>query len=179
MIHRTTRLAILVAVGAILVWSTSIIASPQSGNVLLPDLAFHFVCHREDPPTLEKDIEKFLVSKGFRVLNRARLQREYDVLLFDTDIVGLDDKQRIVDIIRLPHTRGQYAVSLTSAPPTQHSPDLEAALLALAKETLACEVQRVSRNKNGPEAIFFYKDEVKRIEGLLREAEKLQGRGRI
>jgi hypothetical protein len=172
-------LIILCAVAAFFIWRPYLIESVQSGSILLPDLSFHLECKGKDRSALENDIEKFLSIEGFRVLNRGRIQREHNVFLFDTDIIGLDDKQNIVDLIKMPNTESRYAMSLTSFPPTQHYPQLEKALLAYAKEKLKCEIRQVRRNQNGPEAIEFHNNEVKRIEGLFRQAEELQGRRRI
>jgi hypothetical protein len=169
----------LLAVSIVFIWRISM-ASSQSGRVLLPDLAFRFDCAERDRSVLENDIEKFLRNEGFRVLNRGRIQRKHNVFLSEIDIVGLDDKRRIVDVNKfITEKTSTYSVSLLSPPPTQRSPQFEEALLVFVKEKLMCNVRQVSRNQNGPEAIDFFNNEVKRIEGLFRQAEDLKGQRRI
>lgn len=80
-------------------------AASHSERVLAPDLAFHIVCGVRDLSALENDIEKFLTREGFRVLNHGRLQREHNLGLLETYIVGLDDRQRIVNFMTLPPTK--------------------------------------------------------------------------
>lgn len=171
-------LVILLFAAAVFIGRIGMAAS-HSERVLAPDLAFHFVCGQRDRSALENDIEKFLTREGFRVLNHGRLQREHNVRLLETNIVGLDDRQRIVNFTTLPPTKGKYTVGLLSRPPTQHSPLLEEALLVFAKEKLKCAVEQISRNENGPEPLDFFNREVKRIEGYFRQAEELQGSKRL
>ncbi len=166
------------------------VASNRSGNVLLPDLAFNFVCEGKPRFVLEREVENWLSNNGFRTLNVRKMEERRGIsmerVLIDILIDGLDGKHRIVEFLTtLPppnsdarHRPHVNSVSLVSSPPTQHSASMEAALLAFVKDKLKCDVRQVSRNQNGPEAIEFYKSEINRIEGLFRQAEELQGRKR-
>ncbi len=179
--NRLVLFSILVAIGAAfvsLVWQASG-APAQKIRSLAPDLAFHLICEGKERAEIENGIEKFMTSEGFQVLNRGRLQRQHNVFLLDTDIVSLDKKRRIIDVIKLPPPSvDRYAVRLLSPPPTSRSPALEDTLLAFVSNKLGCQVRQVSRNLNGAEVADLYDGEIKRIEGLFRQAEELQGRRR-
>jgi hypothetical protein len=154
-------------------------AYSEPGKVLYPDLAFHIVCEEKARTALENDIERFLKSEGFKVLNQARIQREHRVLLSDLHIIGLDDKRRIVDFLEFSSADRRYAVKLNSPPPTHRSPQVEEALLAFASNKLGCQVRQVTREENGADAGQLHDIEVRRIEGLFRQAEELQGQRRL
>ena len=139
------------------------------------DLAFQFICKNKARTALEDDIAMFLKRAGFRVLNLGRIQREHNVFLLDLNIIGLDDKQRMIDIISLPTAEGRYAATLRTPPPTHRLPDLEESLLKFTSDELGCEVRQVTRGQNGTDARAFYDNEITRIENLFREAEALQG----
>jgi hypothetical protein len=148
-------------------------------NVIDADLVFHFVCNKKDRSVWEDDIEKFLRAQGFKVLNQARIQHEHGVFLKEVGIIGLDRGRRIIEFRDLPPSHDRYAVRLNSPPPTQHDPQLEAALLELASKTLDCEVRQVARRENDTDAAAAYDKVVGRIEGLFRQAEELQGDRRL
>jgi hypothetical protein len=151
----------------------------QRGGVLYPDLAFHIVCKETARTALEKNIEGFLKSEGFKVLNQARIQREHGVFLDDLHIIGLDDKRRIIDFLEFSSADRRYAVRLNSPPPTHRSPHVEEALLTFASGKLGCQVRQVTRETNGADASQLHDIEVMRIEGLFRQAEELQGQRRL
>ena len=96
---------------------------------LTPDFAFHFVCKQNDHRAMENSVEIFLKHEGFRVLNQARIQREYGLVAFDIMIFGLDEKKMIFKVNALPRTKGRYAVSLITKPPTQRSTDSYCAVI--------------------------------------------------
>jgi hypothetical protein len=147
--------------------------------ILHADLAFHFVCDDKARTTLERNIEGFLRSKGFQVLNQARTQQEHGVFLFDLHIIGLDGQRRVADFLALPDSAGRYAVTLNTPPPTQRSGQLEESLLEFVSDKLGCQVRQVNRQTNGAEAKDFHDREIRRIEGLFRQEEELQGNRRL
>ena len=154
-------------------------AYSDPGRVLYPDLAFHIVCEEKARTALEDKIEGFLKSEGFKVLNQARLQREHGVSVSDLHIIGVDDKRRIIDFLDFSIADGRYAVRLNTPPPTHRSPQVEKALLTFASGKLGCQVRQVTREANGSDASQLHDIEVRRIEGLFRQAEELQGQRRL
>lgn len=163
---------VLLLIGSVLLWKIN--ASTQyPGQVLLPDSAFLFDCEDVDRSVLETNIEGFLLSKGFKVLNLGKIQREHKVDILETDIIGLDQNRGIIEFVSLPSSKGTYSVGFTSPPPTRRSFDTEESLLAFTKYKLKCEVRQRSGSVNGMETKRFYDAEVKRMEGLFREAKEL------
>jgi hypothetical protein len=156
--------------------------SAQSVRVLSSDLAATMTCKDRNPTTLEDPIEEFLRSKGFRVLNIARVQRQHDhVPLLELSIVGLDEQRRMINLKSLPYPKdqverqGRYSVGFKTPPPTQHASEMEDALLNFLSKGLQCEVRNVTRHENGTEAADLYDQDVARVENLFREADKLNG----
>ena len=153
-------------------------ARAQSPRLLRNDLGFIFVCKQDVQSVLEDGIERFLKQRGFKVLNQARIMRERGVFIFDILIMGLDERRRIFKFSALPRTKGRYAASLITPPPTQRSTDLEEAVLKLVSEQLGCEVSQVARGEN-PASTEDYDKHYKIIEDLFQKAERLQGQGRL
>jgi hypothetical protein len=151
----------------------------QSGLLFSSDLAFQFICKDKARSALEKDFEDFLQREGFKVLNQGKIQREHGVFVFDTQIIGLDDKKRTIDVIALPGSEGRYAVRLRTPPPTQRVVILEGALLKFVSDKLACEVRQIARGENGADAKAYYDQEISRIENLFREAAEMEGRRQL
>ena len=163
---------IAVAVG----WSAD--ARAQSTKLLTNDLGFIFVCKQSTPSVLEDGIERFLRREGFKVLNQARIMWQRGSFIFDILIIGMDEKRRIFKFNALPPTKGEYAASLITPPPTQRSTDLEVAVLKLVSEQLGCEVRQVARGENHTDFEQAYNNHHTIIENLFEQAEKLQGQQR-
>lgn len=142
-----------------------------------PDLSFWFRCEQRATPELEKKIESFLLSKGFRVLNLGALQREANVAVFDLNIVALDAASRTIDVHAFKETPGSQNLGLYSLPPTKHDAELEDSLLAFASQSLGCTTDQVARNSNVQEAAEMHNWNVRRIEGLFTQAAELKGPG--
>jgi hypothetical protein len=142
----------------------------------LSDLAFNFICKDRLRASLENNIETFLKLEGFKVLNRARIQREHNIFVFDLDIVGVDEKKRMIAITSLPPEKNWYTVRFRTPPPTRRAPDIEDALLKFVSDDLRCETHHVSRGENGADAVEFYDRELKAVENMFREADQLEGK---
>jgi hypothetical protein len=132
------------------------------------DLAFHFVCEQTIPASLEDAIEGFLKREGFKVLNQARIMRSRGLSPFDILIFGLDNKHRIGKFTGLPRTKGKYAVSLITPPPTDRSSDLEEGVLKLVSKQLGCEVQQVTRHDNEANTRASFERHYKVMEDLFQ-----------
>lgn len=165
-------LLVLLPIGGLLFWKINA-STLYPGQVLSPDSAFLFDCKGEDKSVLETNIEGFLLSKGFRVLNLGKIQREHKIHTLETDIIGLDQKRGIIEFVSLPSSKGTYSVGFTSRPPTRRSFDIDESLLAFTKNKLKCEIRQRSGGENGMETKRFYDAEVQRIEGLFLEAKEL------
>jgi hypothetical protein len=151
----------------------------QSAPLFSSDLAFQFICKGRSQSALEDDFEEFLRREDFKVLNQGRIQREHEIFLLDTKIIGLDGKRRVIDIMALPHTEGRYAVTLRTPPPTQRAAQLEEALLNFVSGKLGCEVRQITRGENGADTRAYYDEHVRNIENLFRQAEQLRGERRL
>jgi hypothetical protein len=154
----------------------------QSVRVLSSDLAATMICKDRNTSALEDPIEGFLRSKGFRVLNVARIQRQHDhAPLLELWIVGLDEQRRVINLRSLPFPKdkvqrqGRYSVGYKTPPPTQHASEMEDALLDFFSSGLHCEVRDVTRHENKAEVADLYDQEVARVEKLFREADELNG----
>jgi hypothetical protein len=80
----------------------------QGVRVLSSDLAATAICNDRDPITLEDPFERFLSGQGFKVLNVARVQREHGHRpLLEVQMVGLDDKRRMINFRMLPYPKDQ------------------------------------------------------------------------
>jgi hypothetical protein len=149
----------------------------QGVGVLSSDLAVNFVCPNKSRDELEVGMDDFLKVQGFRVLNLGRIQRDHEVNLQITKVIGLDSDRKIIEfsgfLLGVPRIKVVYAVILRSPPPTRRSPQLEQALLTFVSKGLGCEPTEVSRGENGQDAKEFYDHEISRIENLFREGEAL------
>ena len=132
------------------------------------------VCKDRDSLTLEGPIEGFLRREGFRVLNRASIQRSYGRPSgIDVDIFGLDKKRRLVKFRSLPapkdvvRLQGYYSVEFRTPPPTQRASEIEDALLKFVSDELRCEIRQVNRDENGADAADLYEDEVRAAENSV------------
>jgi hypothetical protein len=141
------------------------------------DLAFWFRCDARANHVLEQKLDAFLTSKGFRVLNLGAIQREKNIAVFDLNMTAIDTKHRIIDIHAFPSTPGSQSVGLYSPPPTQRDTALEESLLEFSSTGLACQTDQVARHDNGLESKDMHEWNVRRIEGLFKEAAKLRASG--
>jgi hypothetical protein len=168
----------LVALAMCLTAGAEFGARADSG-VIIPDLAFHFVCEGKDPSELEIKMDIFLRRQEFKVLNKGRIQREHGVYLTDLTVIGLDSDQRIIEFNSFPFTAGRYSVRLNSPPPTVHATQLESAMLDFAADELGCGVRQVSRGENRADAHAFYNKILGLKESMFLEAERLRGERRL
>jgi hypothetical protein len=151
----------------------------QSSGVLLPDIAFHFVCKEAPRGDIERRMEAFLRRSGFKVLNVADVQRQHDAYISDTNIVALDGDRRITEIRSVPGADRRYSLNLYSQPPTNHFSSLEEDILHFVSEDLKCETRQIARKENGEEQRGFYESQVRRVQGLFEEADRINGGRRI
>jgi hypothetical protein len=154
-------------------------AVQAQGLILSPDLAFHFICPGEDRRLVEEKVEEFLKKNGFKVLNLARIQHEHQVFFFESDIKGLDENRRIIELRSVPPTPDRYALDVYTQPPTKRVPQLEKDVLRVVSDALRCEVRQVTSGENGVDAISYYDRVIKRIENLFLEAERLRSDRRL
>jgi hypothetical protein len=147
--------------------------------MLSADLAFHFVCKEALRGDLEKAIEQFLRSDGFRVLKLTVLQRQRDAVGFETNVVALDHDQRMIEIRSVHGADQRYSVALYSRPPTNHLASLERDILEFVSEHLKCENRQVQRHDNSEEQKDFFESEVRRVQNLFEEADRMNGRLRL
>jgi hypothetical protein len=159
----------LASLALLLAWACSKPIAPQR-----PDLSFWFRCEQRATPELEHRIEAFLQQQGFRVLNLGALQRTANVAIFDLNITAIDAQTRTILIYAFKESPGSQTIALFSPPPTQHDAVLEDSLLTFATQGLGCKTDQVARNTNGPEAADMHNSEVRRIEGLFKEAAELK-----
>lgn len=138
------------------------------------DLAFWFRCETRANPALEQKLDAFLTLKGFRVLNLGAIQREKNIAVFDLNMTAMDSKHRIIDIMAFPSTPGSQSVGLYSAPPTHHDVALEESLLEFSSTGLACRTTQVARHDNDLTSMEMHESDVRRIEGLFKEAENMR-----
>jgi hypothetical protein len=142
-------------------------------NALSADFTGQFVCDQRISPDIEDSIEDFLRAQGFRVLNLGKLQRTHGVFLIRTRVIGIDEQDRMIDILSLDSTPGRYGLRLNTAPPTLHSADLEAKLESFPSGLPSCKLIQSSRGSNDSDALALFKREVSRVKGLYLQAESL------
>jgi hypothetical protein len=146
---------------------------------LAADLALQFVCKESRRDDIEKNMEAFLKKNGFKILNLGEIQRQHDVYLIDTNIVALNGDQRMVEMRSVPLAERRYSFYLYSRPPTDRSDLLERNILSFVSESLKCDMRQIARNENGKERARFYESQVRRVEGLFDEADRINGGGRL
>jgi hypothetical protein len=151
----------------------------QSSRMLLPDIAFHFVCKKAHRGDIERRMKAFLKGDGFKVLNVADVQRQHDAYISDTNMVALDSDRRIIEIRSVPGVDWRYSFSLYSRPPTNHLSSLDEDILHFVSEDLQCETRQIARKENGEEQKEFYESQVRRVQGLFEEADRISGGRRI
>lgn len=154
--------------------SLYVLSSHAAIRTLSPDLAFNLKCPRSDEPSLEQMIEDFLNSNEFRVVNQAKIEREYGRRSFTMRIVGVDSNKRIIEFIGFPATPERFTVSLFSRPPTVHAHELEALLQHFSSEKLGCQIAQLRHGSNDADSLDLFEGNLRRIENLFREADELR-----
>lgn len=143
------------------------------------DMSFHFVCRQNSRPGIEKDIELFLRSGGFRGLNQGEIQRQHNVHILDTSIVALDGNNKMIEVRSVPGADSRFAFYLYSEPPTKHFSSFESEILNFVSNRLGCEIRQLARKENEEEQRDSYQSELRRIERLLENADQFDGNRRI
>lgn len=151
----------------------------ETSRALYADLAIQFVCPEQRTSEVENAIERFLQEEGFKTLNKARIQRQHGAALSELRIVAIDGRQRMMDFLALPHSKGRYAVKLNTPPPTKRSFDLERNIEVFVSTKLRCELRQITRSENGHNAADLFQAELKRVRNLFREADELNEKRRI
>ena len=133
------------------------------------DLAFQFTCSKAPS---EQDIEGFMTTKGFRVLDKVKAGTKLtpDFSWMKIDTVGIDSARRLMEFKVFADNTETYSVSLYSEPPTQHSKDLEDALLGFTGKTLGCKNKHVSHFDNPAGAKDLYDKSFSQTEGWFQQA---------
>jgi hypothetical protein len=146
------------------------VAGDPSVQVLRQDLAFYARCESLPATEIERAGERFLIDRGFRVLNVAKVQHAHNIdTLFAVDLLALDDKSRIVSIessvtAEKSNTNDErFAVTLRTRPPTRRSEELESALLGMFSITLSCEIRQITRGFNGADVAGLHDREREKI----------------
>jgi hypothetical protein len=149
----------------------------SAGAILSPDLTFLMDCPRTDRGDVEAKTELFLNGYDFRVLNLAAIQHRHNFHLLDTNIQAVRHDQAFVEMTSVPSRRSLYAFGLYSRPPTTRLSNFENAALDLVSE-LRCEARQIRRLENGSGRRRYFDAELKRIENLFEEADRINGEHR-
>ena len=133
------------------------------------DLSYQFTCGKAPS---EQDIEGFMTAKGFRVLDKVKAGKKLtpDFSWMKMDVVGIDSARRQMEFKVFADNTETYSVSLYSEPPTQHSKDLEDALLGFTGKTLGCKNGKVSHFDNPANAKDLYDKSFSLTEGWFQQA---------
>jgi hypothetical protein len=149
----------------------------RSKVVEVADFGFFSNCDYRASPALEEQLIGFLRQQGFDSLNLGAIQRKHGVSLYDLNITALDSHNRIIEIFALPHTSSKLSFALFSEPPTRHDTQLEQSLLSFASTGIGCRASQVGHGDNGPSAKDFHAQDVRRVQGLFKEAKELDTNG--
>ena len=133
------------------------------------DLTFQFSCGKT--PSLQA-LEGFMTAKGFRTLDKVKAGAKLtpDFSWMKVDLVGIDDARRQIEFKVFADNTETYSVSLYSEPPTQHSKDLEDALLGFTGKTLGCKNGQAAYVDNPAGAKDLYDRSVGTTETWFRQA---------
>ena len=133
------------------------------------DLAFQSTCAKI---TSQQAVEEFMKAKGFQTLDKVKAGTKLtpDFSWMKADVVGIDSAHRQMEFKVFADDTETYKVSLTSEPPTQHSKDLEDALLGFTEKTLGCKNKEVSHLDNPAGAKELYDRSFSMTEGWFRQA---------
>ena len=138
------------------------------------DLSFQSTCAKI---TSQQPIEEFMKAKGFRTLDKVKAGAKLtpDFSWMKLDVVGIDSARRQMEFKVFADDTETYSVSLTSEPPTQHSKDLEDALLGFTEKTLGCKNKNMAHVDNPAGAKELYDRSFSMTEGWFRQAAGLPG----
>ena len=133
------------------------------------DLAYQFTCGKK--PSQEA-LEGFMTGKGFQILDKVKAGTKLtpDFSWMKMDVVGIDAARRQMEFKVFADDTETYAVSLYSEPPTQHSKDLEDALMGFTEKTLGCKSKQVAHMDNPAGAKDLYDKSFSMTEGWFQEA---------
>ena len=133
------------------------------------DLAFQSTCAKISS---QQAVEEFMKAKGFRTLDKVKAGTKLtpDFSWMKADVVGIDDAHRQMEFKVFADDTETYKVSLTSEPPTQHSKDLEDALLGFTEKTLGCKNKEVSHLDNPAGAKDLYDKSFSVTEAWFQQA---------
>ena len=137
------------------------------------DLTFQFSCGKT--PSLQA-LEGFMTAKGFRTLDKVKAGTKLtpDFSWMKVDVVGIDSAHRQIEFKVFADNTETYSVSLYSEPPTQHSKDLEDALLGFTEKTLGCKNSQVAHVDNPANAKDLYDHSFSMTEGWFQQAAGIQ-----
>jgi len=141
-------------------------------GVLKADLSVLFSCPYRKMIDFEGAVESFLRGLNFDAVNQARVRRQNGVYLEDVLIIGLDKKRRFIKFFALRYDEGRLSVTFNTPPPTKREANIEASILNFMSESLGCEQRQISRKENEVDATGLHEAEVKRIEGILHQANR-------
>ena len=138
------------------------------------DLAYTVDC-KGKAPTVQA-FEQFMKAKGFRTLNKVAAGKKLtpDFTWMKLDVVGIDDAHRQISFKVFADQPDDYHVGLYSEPPTQHSRDLEDALLAFTDKTLGCKNSQLVHVDNPAGAKDLYDKSVNMTEGWFQQVSGVQ-----
>lgn len=133
------------------------------------DLTFQFSCGKT--PALQA-LEGFMTAKGFRTLDKVKAGTKLtpDFSWMKVDVVGIDSTRRQMEFKVFADNTETYSVSLYSEPPTQHSKDLEDALLGFTGKTLGCKNGQAAYVDNPAGAKDLYDGSVSTTETWFQQA---------
>ncbi len=133
------------------------------------DLAFQSTCAKISS---QQAVEAFMTAKGFRTLDKVKAGTKLtpDFSWMKADVVGIDSARRQMEFKVFADDTETYKVSLTSEPPTQHSKELEDALLGFTEKTLGCKNKEVSHVDNPAGAKDLYDKSFSVTEGWFQQA---------
>lgn len=133
------------------------------------DLTFQFSCGKTPS---QQALEGFMTAKGFRTLDKVKAGTKLtpDFSWMKVDVVGIDSARRQIEFKVFADNTETYSVSLYSEPPTQHSKDLEDALLGFTGKTLGCKNRQVAYVDNPAGAKDLYDRSVNTTETWFRQA---------
>jgi hypothetical protein len=137
------------------------------------DMAFQFICGKTPS---EQTIEGFMTGKGFRTLDKVKAGTKLtpDFSWMKMDVVGIDSSHRQIEFKVFADDTETYKASLYSEPPTQHSKDLEDALLGFTEKTLGCKNSKVAHVDNPAGAKDLYDKSFSVTEGWYQQAAGIQ-----
>ena len=135
----------------------------------LPDLSLRFACNADTARAIEPEIEGFMRTNGFKVLNLAALRRGRSIKApWPLEIEGLDDRDRHMRAISHDISPNEQSFAFYSPPPTQRDPALEQSLISFFEAK--CGPVTAERHSNDSTAARVHEVHVKALKQRLAEA---------